>query len=37
MAELDEIEVKAPVKCGEVVYRNVAGSGVDIVATRDLD
>lgn len=37
MEELNGIEVKAPVKCGEVVYRNVAGSGIDVIATRDLD
>ena len=37
MDELNGIEVPAPVKCGDVVYRNVADSGVDVIATRGID
>ena len=37
MEELNGIEVEAPVRCGEVVYENVAGSGIDMIATRDMD
>lgn len=33
---LDNVTVRAPVKCGTVIARNLAGSGVNIVATRDL-
>jgi len=34
---LRAIEVRAPVHLGDVIARDVAGTGVDIVATRDLD
>lgn len=33
---LDRITVRAPVKCGAVIAADLAGSGVDLVATRDL-
>lgn len=36
MLELAKIEVKAPVKIGDVVVKNILGTGVDIVATRNL-
>ncbi len=32
--ELKEVRVKVPVKMGEVVHQNVAGSNVDVVSTR---
>ncbi|MDN5331071.1 MAG: hypothetical protein PWP45_296 [Tepidanaerobacteraceae bacterium] len=32
--ELSNVVVKVPVKIGQVVYSNVAGTGVDVVATR---
>ena len=34
--ELAKVEVAAPVKIGDVLLKNVCGTGVDIVATRDL-
>ena len=34
---LKEITIKAPVKIGDVVFENVAGCGVDIVATKNVD
>ncbi len=34
---LKEIEVSAPVHIGEVVLENVAGTGVDIVATKNVE
>ncbi|MBR3316376.1 MAG: DUF1667 domain-containing protein [Atopobiaceae bacterium] len=34
MAALDGVEVTAPVEIGDVVVANVAGTGVDVVATR---
>lgn len=33
---LSRISVDAPVKCGEVVYKNICGTGVDIIASRDV-
>jgi len=36
MSVLNEVEVAAPVKMGEVVVSDVCGTGVDIVATRDM-
>ncbi|MBS6194395.1 MAG: DUF1667 domain-containing protein [Clostridiales bacterium] len=36
MLALKEIRVNAPVKTGEVILENVAGTGVDIVATREV-
>lgn len=34
MRELAAVEAEAPVCIGDVVLRNVAGTGVDVVATR---
>ena len=34
---LKDVEVPAPVKIGDVVVPNVAGTGVDIVATKNVD
>lgn len=31
---LKEIEIKAPVKIGDIIVKNVANTGVDIIATR---
>lgn len=36
MAALAGVSVKAPVKIGDVVLENVAGTGVNIVATRNI-
>jgi len=33
--ELKDVTVKAPVHIGDVILRNVAGTGVDIVATKN--
>ncbi len=35
--ELSRVRVEAPVKCGEVVHRNVCGTGVDVVATASME
>ncbi|MBR2028590.1 MAG: DUF1667 domain-containing protein [Oscillospiraceae bacterium] len=35
-AQLDDITLEAPVKTGDVVLKNVCGTGVDFVATRDM-
>ena len=34
---LKDVEIPAPVKIGDVVVANVAGTGVDIVATKNVD
>lgn len=34
---LKRIEVRAPVHIGDVILENVAGTGVDIVATRNVE
>jgi len=31
------VEVEAPVTAGEVIIENILGTGVDIIATKDLD
>lgn len=37
MAELAKVEVKAPVRCHDVIISNVLGLGVDIVASRSVE
>ena len=34
---LKDVEIPAPVKIGDVVIADVAGTGVDIVATKNVD
>ncbi len=36
MRALDTVSLTAPVRVGQVVLENVCGTGVDVVATRDL-
>lgn len=36
MRDVSRIKVKAPIRRGEVILENVAGTGVNVVATRDL-
>ena len=36
VAQLKGITVKAPVKIGDVIVPNIAGTGVNIIATRDV-
>ena len=36
MDDINKVRVKAPVKIGDVVLKNVAGTGVDVVATRNI-
>ena len=33
MKAIAEVEVKAPVKLGDVLIKNICGTGIDIVAT----
>ncbi len=37
MEYIKSLEVKAPVKIGDVIEKNILGLGVDLVATRDCD
>lgn len=37
MEEIHRAAVEAPVRIGDVVIRDCAGTGVDVVATRDVD
>ncbi len=37
MKEIDAVRMTAPVKIGDVVVKNVAGTGIDVIATRNID
>lgn len=37
MKQLSEIKVQAPVHMGDVVCANVCGSGVDVIATKNVE
>ena len=34
---LAAVTMEAPVTCGDIVYKNICGTGVDIVATRSME
>lgn len=34
--ELSKIVVSPPIKCGEVIYENICGTGINIISCRDL-
>ena len=34
--QLDSLSIVSPVKCGDVVWENILGTGADVIATRDL-
>jgi len=36
MEEINKLEVRSPVKMGDVVLEDVLGTGIDIVTTRDM-
>jgi len=36
LAQLREVELKAPVAAGQIVLKDVLGTGVDVLASRDL-
>ena len=36
MEEIDKIQIKLPIKIGDVIIKNVCGSDVDIVATKNI-
>ena len=37
MEEIEKVTVKAPIKIGDVIIKNVLGTGVDIVATKNIE
>lgn len=36
MAEINKVKVNAPVRIGDVLVENVAGTGVNVIATKDV-
>ena len=36
MKELDKIQVKSPVKCGDIIIKNILGTDVNIISSRDI-
>ena len=37
MEEIEKVTVKAPIKIGDVIIKDVLGTGVDIVATKNIE
>ena len=37
MEEIEKVEVKAPISIGDIIIKNVLGTGVDIVATKNIE
>jgi len=35
--ELSKIKVKAPIKCGDLIYKNILETRVDIIASRNVE
>ena len=35
--ELSKIKVKAPIKCGDLIYKNILETGVDIISSRNIE
>lgn len=35
--KVSELKIKAPVKRGQIIYKNILNTGVDIISTRDMD
>lgn len=37
MRLLDDVQLKAPVRCGDIVIKNIFDTGASVIATRDLE
>ena len=37
MEEINKVIVKAPIKIGDVIIKDILGTGVDIIATKNID
>jgi len=35
--ELSKIKVKAPIKCGDLIFKNILETGIDIIASRNIE
>ncbi len=35
--EISKVEVESPIKCGDVIIENILGTGVNIIASRDVE
>lgn len=35
--ELSKINVKAPIKCGDLILKNILETGIDIIASRNIE
>ena len=35
--ELSKMKVNAPIKCGDIIFKNILGTGVNIIASRDIE
>ena len=36
MKEINKVEVKAPIKMGDIIIKDVLGTGVDVIASRNI-
>ena len=36
MEEINKVEVKAPIHIGDIIIDNIAGTGVDLIATKEI-
>ena len=36
MEEINKVEVKAPIHIGDIILDNIAGTGVDLIATKEI-
>lgn len=37
MKVINSITVKAPIKCGDIIIKNILNTGIDLVATRSME
>ena len=37
MSSINKVEIKAPVHIGDVIIKDVAGTGIDVVACRNME
>ena len=35
--ELSNLKVKAPIRCGDIIYKDILKTGINIIAARDVD
>ena len=37
MEEIDKVRVKAPINIGDIIIKDILNTGVDVIATKDID